>query len=170
MTLKIKMVTLVIGSEPLFRDHLHELILIDEKAFGAGAWNQQHFMKPLPGKFEHSLFLMSGKNVVGYNILYESGPSTLHISRIAVDSSMETRGYGKQLVNASLKRASDNGYKYITLEFDTSLGVDGFYRKLGFEELTGHAIADYLGAKDKMGKLHLYSGNSATRTIMKYSL
>ena len=144
MTSKMEMTTIVTGNESFFRDHLHELIDIDKRSFGADAWHEQHFMKPLPGKFDNSLFLMSGNAVVGYSILYESGPSTLHVSRIVVDQAAKGSGYGKQLITASLKKAAEKSYKYVTLEFDNSLGVEGFYKKLGFEKLSENAVKDSL--------------------------
>jgi ribosomal protein S18 acetylase RimI-like enzyme len=75
--------------------------------------------------------------VVGIYLLLPTRPLTIELVNIAVDESMQGKGFGKKLVIHAIETARILGYK--TIEVGTgnsSLGQIGLYQKCGFR-ITG---------------------------------
>ncbi|MEM8527667.1 MAG: GNAT family N-acetyltransferase [Bacteroidota bacterium] len=72
--------------------------------------------------------------LVGVLILVEIESNVLEIKNIAVDSSFQGKGYGKQLLQFAEKIAKQQGYQKLLIGTgNSSIGQLAFYQKMGFE-------------------------------------
>lgn len=134
---------------------------LDQNVFGANeSWGKQEFIKELLYKDELSFLALQDNQLLGFIIAsaYKSGGVfKAHINRIVVNQNFRCFGVGKKLIDFFEYRASELSIHFLTLEFDTKLGVDNFYRKLGYKQFTDkNEVNNYLKEKNKMSQKKLY--------------
>lgn len=134
---------------------------LDAGSFGVeNAWNHVQFERVLDLKDELSFCAVKDNKVVGYLIgsrYFMQHSGVAHINRIAVDALYRNLHLGQLLVEYFERAAKLLDIRFLTLEFDQMLRVDTFYKKFGFEQVTGEEeIMDYLTGKDKVHVMERY--------------
>lgn len=120
-------------------DHLEEIARIERESFVV-PWKREFFETELTEPYRYARVLMSeGRGgdlprIGGYLFavsLYEE----FHINKIATDSRLRHRGYGRLLLEDALRQARSVGAANVTLEVRLSnLPAQEFYRGYGFRE------------------------------------
>ena len=134
---------------------------LDAGSFGLeNAWNHVQFERVLDLKAELSFSAVKDNKAVGFLIgsrYFMQRSGVAHINRIAVDPLYRNFHIGQLLVEHFERAARSLAIQFLTLEFDQILGVDTFYKKCGFEQITGEEeIMDYLTGKDKLHVMERY--------------
>jgi putative acetyltransferase len=89
-------------------------------------------------------FALEAGRVVGTVALKRIDPDRYELTKMAVDETYRGKGYGKQLLNAALAYARDQGAKWIDLSSHTSLvPAITMYREAGFIERKSDARSCY---------------------------
>jgi len=118
-------------------EDLDEIARIESEAFRI-PWKREFFASELSEPYRYARVLEGGEEAVprigGYLFavsLYEE----FHVNKIATDSRVRHRGYGRQLIEDAIGRARGVGASTVTLEVRVSnLTAREFYRSYGFRE------------------------------------
>ncbi len=116
---------------------LDEIARIESESFRI-PWKREFFASELREPYRYARVLDGGEaaepRVGGYLFavsLYEE----FHVNKIATDSRVRHRGYGRQLIEDAIGRARGAGGATVTLEVRVSnLTAREFYRSYGFRE------------------------------------
>lgn len=116
---------------------LDEIARIESESFRI-PWKREFFASELREPYRYARVLAGAEGAVpgigGYLFavsLYEE----FHVNKIATDSRVRHRGYGRQLIEDAIERARTAGASTITLEVRVSnLAAREFYRSYGFRE------------------------------------
>lgn len=116
---------------------LDEIARIESESFRI-PWKREFFASELREPYRYARVLGGGEGAVprigGYLFavsLYEE----FHVNKIATDSRVRHRGYGRQLIEDAIGRARSVGASTLTLEVRVSnLAAREFYRSYGFRE------------------------------------
>jgi [ribosomal protein S18]-alanine N-acetyltransferase len=116
---------------------LDEIARIESESFRI-PWKREFFASELREPYRFARVLGGGEEAVprigGYLFavsLYEE----FHVNKIATDSRIRHRGYGRQLIEDAIERARSVGAATVTLEVRVSnLTAREFYRSYGFRE------------------------------------
>lgn len=153
-------------SEDLIREHIDDLLKIDDEAFGRfvppyDVWNLNNFLYKLPNK-EKLSFLLYDKpkdKLIGF-IISSSYADATHLNRIAVSEEYRGKSLGKLLTDKFLEESKKLGFKKTTLStlYDKEHEyVISFYEKHGYKLLTGkEEIMDFLKKKGKPQDFDLF--------------
>ncbi len=124
------------GSRILINENIDSLIAIDKKCFSDLSWNKEAFLSELSLKFESSLLLFIGKQVVGYGIVSKKG-KIFHLHKFVINPTYKSKGFGQLLLDNLFKQVKN---KPLTLKVEVS-NIDAivFYlkRKFIFTEKSG---------------------------------
>ena len=82
-------------------------------ALGERAWDENNFMYELDGKWDLSLRVHDGKNLVGYLIGAKVDDKRAAIKKILVDSSVSGEGFGHKLITRFEQLCKEQGYSEI---------------------------------------------------------
>jgi ribosomal-protein-alanine N-acetyltransferase len=118
-------------------EDLDEIARIESEAFRI-PWKREFFASELREPYRYARVLGGGEEAVprigGYLFavsLYEE----FHVNKIATDSRVRHRGYGRQLIEDAIRRARGVGASTVTLEARVSnLTAREFYHSYGFRE------------------------------------
>jgi ribosomal-protein-alanine N-acetyltransferase len=118
-------------------EDLDEIARIESEAFRI-PWKREFFASELREPYRYARVLGGGEGAVprigGYLFavsLYEE----FHVNKIATDSRVRHRGYGRQLIEDAIGRARGVGASTVSLEVRVSnLTAREFYRSYGFRE------------------------------------
>lgn len=116
---------------------LDEIARIESESFRI-PWKREFFASELREPYRYARVLGGEEETVprigGYLFavsLYEE----FHVNKIATDSRVRHRGYGRQLIEDAIGRARTVGASTVTLEVRVSnLAAREFYRSYGFRE------------------------------------
>jgi len=119
-------------------DDLDDIARIESESFRI-PWKREFFASELREPYRYARVLGGGDGAVlpigGYLFavsLYEE----FHVNKIATDSRVRHRGYGRQLIEDAIGRARGVGGSTVTLEVRVSnLTAREFYRSYGFREV-----------------------------------
>lgn len=84
-------------------------------------------------KYDYHVLARQGETVVGCLVLASVNPQVLKMRQVAIASSMQGKGLGKQLVLWAEQFAQMHGYNTITMHARES--AVGFYKQLGYQVL-----------------------------------
>ncbi len=99
-------------------------------------WTVDLFIHELK-RAERTIYLVaeSGGRVFGYIGAQVLG-SEVHITNMAVDAAVRRRGFGSNLLIACLRRGTERGARWLTLEVrQNNREARAFYRLFGFDEI-----------------------------------
>ena len=116
---------------------LDEIARIESESFRI-PWKREFFASELSEPYRYARVLVGSEGAVprigGYLFavsLYEE----FHVNKIATDSRVRHRGFGRQLIEDAIARARGVGAATVTLEVRVSnLTAREFYRSYGFRE------------------------------------
>lgn len=122
--------------KPMEKEHVDEVLKIEEQAYGEHHWSKDSFYGELSNDLAHyhSAFDTEG-NLIGYSgswqILDEA-----HITTIAVKPELKRKKIGETLLHNIIEDCLKNEVKYITLEVRASnTEAISLYEKYGFKSL-----------------------------------
>ena len=81
---------------------------------------------------QHFLVLMDGDQLIGYSHCVELEES-IKLSKLYFSPEMQGKGFGKMLMNAIEKEATELGYHQIELFVNRGNPAQYFYEKMGYE-------------------------------------
>ena len=122
--------------EPMQREHLDDIIRLEEQAYGPHHWSKESFFNEINNELAryYCAFDESGE-LTGYagcwQILEEA-----HLTNIAVSPARRRNHIGEALLTAIIKSCINEMIKYITLEVRVSnMPAISLYEKYGFKSL-----------------------------------
>ena len=122
--------------EPMQREHLDDIIRLEEQAYGPHHWSKESFFNEINNELAryYCAFDESGE-LTGYagcwQILEEA-----HLTNIAVSPACRRNHIGEALLTAIIKSCINEMIKYITLEVRVSnMPAISLYEKYGFKSL-----------------------------------
>ena len=117
------------GSRILINENIETLTSIDRSCFSELSWNEEAFISELPSKFESSLLLFEGGDLVGYGIVSQK-EKAFHLHKFVINPSLKSKGLGQFLMDNLLEH---NNYQPLTLKVEIS-NIDAiiFYLKKKF--------------------------------------
>lgn len=121
---------------PMEKEHLDDVIVIEEKAYGEHHWSKESFFNELNNNLARYFCAFNSEGqLVGYcgcwQIMEES-----HITNIAVSPDFRRKSVGEALLVAILKSCYLEKIKYLTLEVRVSNEpAIKLYEKYGFKSL-----------------------------------
>jgi len=120
-------------SRELLSVHLEAILTMDAAIIGE-AWQREHYLSELPGKWQYSCLALRQTTALGFLVASQKAES-LHIHRLAVDNAQQGRGVGRRLLHHLAANAATGSTPTITLK----VGVANekaieFYRQLGFHQ------------------------------------
>jgi GNAT superfamily N-acetyltransferase len=83
---------------------------------------------------EASLALMKDQQIVGFTFTLPYGEGNLHLSCNCIHPKFGQQGYGKLLLQLTMKKAAQLGIRTMTLLTDTEIRAFELYRKNGWKE------------------------------------
>lgn len=117
------------------RSHLETLLSLDRASNIGEPWTSDHYLSDLPGKWECSALAFDAAenaNPIGL-VVASIKPDSVHIHRLAVDSSHQGHGIGKRLIQYVARRAAHRHICLVTLKVAAhNSNAIGFYERLGF--------------------------------------
>lgn len=145
------------------KTHIEELISLDRSVFKKyGAWAGKNFLKRIPGKEQLSKIAVLGDTIIGY-VICSAYCGKGHIHRLAVHSLFQKMQIGTTLIAAFSKECLMLGLQEITLETSSrNITANEFYRKIGFKELSGKKLEQYLSQKGKISQVDVYRRRDAS--------
>ena len=121
---------------PMEKEHLDDVIVIEEKAYGEHHWSKESFFNELNNNLARYFCAFNSEGqLVGYcgcwQIMEEA-----HITNIAVSPDFRRKSVGEALLVAILKSCYLEKIKYLTLEVRVSNEpAIKLYEKYGFKSL-----------------------------------
>jgi GNAT superfamily N-acetyltransferase len=117
-------------------------------------WRERQFGIDLPGKWQLSqLALASDGKVAGFWIA-SAKQGWVHTHRVAVDRRYRGSGTGRQLFSAVESQARRSNHFGITLSLAAeNLPALLFYQKLGFSQLVGTDLKEFVEASGRVGRI-----------------
>ncbi|HEY7863403.1 MAG TPA: ribosomal protein S18-alanine N-acetyltransferase [Thermoanaerobaculia bacterium] len=123
--------------QPARPEHLDEVARIEQESFRV-PWKREFFATELSEPYRYARVLAridGGEPPVGGYLFAVSLYEEFHINKIATDSRLRHRGYGRWLLEDALSRARTLGASAVTLEVRVSNGAArAFYRSYGFRD------------------------------------
>ena len=122
--------------EPMQREHLDDIIRLEEQAYGPHHWSKESFFNEINSELaRYYCAFNEDKELLGYcgcwQILEEA-----HITNIAVSPAHRRNHIGEALLTAIIKSCINAMIKYITLEVRVSnMPAISLYEKYGFKSL-----------------------------------
>ena len=118
---------------PLGAEHLEACLALDRSSLG-GLWGRDQWQRELLEPRRPGVGLWHGEELVamasGWLVVDE-----LHITLVAVAPEQRRRGLGRQVLQALLRSASQQGARHATLEVATENAAPvALYRGLGFRD------------------------------------
>ena len=123
--------------EPMNKEHVDEVIGIEEKSFGKHHWSKSSFLQELTNGYAHYFVALDAETnkVVGYcglwHILEEA-----HFSTISVSPDYRRKGIAEALLVRMINYCYENEIKYFTLEVRAgNIPAQNLYIKYGMKSL-----------------------------------
>ncbi len=121
---------------PMQKQHLDDVVAIEEKAYGEHHWSKESFFNEMNNQLaKYFCAFDSSEKLVGYcgcwQIMEEA-----HITNIAVSPDFRRKNTGEALLVAIIKSCYNEKIKYLTLEVRVSNEpAIKLYEKYGFKSL-----------------------------------
>lgn len=119
------------------KEHVDEVIAIEEKSFGKHHWSKSSFLQELANGYAHYFVAIDAETnkVVGYcglwHILEEA-----HFSTISVSPDFRRKHIAEALLVRMINYCYENEVKYFTLEVRTNnIAAQCLYKKYGMKSL-----------------------------------
>ena len=114
---------------------LTNLLILDKEIEGI-SWNDTHFLIDMDSKWDLSLVVKLGEEVIGFAILSKKSDRYVHIHRIVVNSNNQGKGIGRMMMNEIFSRAKTKNFLYVSLKVpQKNKKAFLFYRNVGVKEL-----------------------------------
>lgn len=121
-------------SESFLNQHINEFLIIEKQHNLQPIWEESNYLLPLDLKYEYSVQVSSGSELIGY-IISSQKELSVHIHRFMVNKGFTHNGIGTQLLKFYLDNiysSSDN----ITLKVhQENVTAINFYLKNGFKKV-----------------------------------
>lgn len=117
----------------LCRQHLELLMEMDQDTMGE-PWLEEHWMLPMPGKWELSQLLLDpGGRPRGFIVL-SIKPWGTHAHRMVVDPDVRGSGQATRLMRAAARASLERGHGTMSLKVETrNKGAIAVFEHLGFQ-------------------------------------
>jgi len=122
-------------------------------AYSHVPWRVEEFVKPLPGKWQHSFVAVDGAQPAGFWIAWARG-ADIHTSRVALIAGARGQGVGRRLFDAVLAAARQSHARRITLTVSTpNVVAQRFYAGLAFHRMRGACLDSFVRETGRQGRV-----------------
>ena len=152
-----------------------DLLLLERKTwerfksiYDNSFWTKKEFLHDLKDKFSLSKVILYNNKLVGFSIMYTFKENYAHISRVAIEIEIQNKGFGKKLLLNQIKELTELKYDFLSIDLIAlNTTAKKVYSKIGFRELIGQELSDYVKLKNRSENEYLGKQPSHIALIKK---